>query len=85
MTHKERILKTNRGEMADRLPYVPRLDLWHNANALAKTLPEWHRGKGPDEICRAEGWALHKAVPDFANEPDPDVMLHRARGIFALQ
>ena len=85
MTHKERILKTIRGEMADRLPYVPRLDLWHNANALANTLPERHRGKGPDEICRAEGWALHKAVPDFANEPDPDAMLHRALGIFALQ
>ena len=85
MTHKERILKTIRGEMADRLPYVPRLDLWHNANALANTLPERHRGKDPDEICRAEGWALHKAVPDFANEPDPDAMLHRALGIFTLQ
>jgi methanogenic corrinoid protein MtbC1 len=71
--------------MADRLPYVPRLDLWHNANALAHTLPEKHRGKGPDEICRAEGWALHKAVPDFANQPDPDAMLHRALGIFALR
>jgi hypothetical protein len=46
MTRKERILKAIRGEMADRLPYVRRLDLWHNANALAHTLPERHRGEG---------------------------------------
>ncbi len=85
MTHKERILKAIQGEMADRLPYVPRLDLWHNANALAHTLPERHRGKSPDQICRAEGWALHKAVPDFANQPEPDAMLHRALGIFSLR
>ncbi|MHB8907645.1 MAG: cobalamin-dependent protein [Syntrophales bacterium] len=85
MTHKERILKAIRGEVADRLPYVPRLDLWHNANALAQTLPERHRGKGPDEICRAEGWTLHKAVPDFANQPEPDAMLHRALGLFSLR
>jgi methylmalonyl-CoA mutase cobalamin-binding domain/chain len=85
MTHKERILKVIRGEMADRIPYVPRLDLWHNANALAQTLPERHRGKSPDSICRDEGWALHKAVPDFANQPEPDAMLHRALGIFSLR
>jgi methanogenic corrinoid protein MtbC1 len=85
MTHRERILKAIRGEMADRIPYVPRLDLWHNANALARTLPERHRGKGPDAICRDEGWALHKAVPDFANQPEPDAMLHRALGIFSLR
>jgi methanogenic corrinoid protein MtbC1 len=85
MTHKDRIRMVIRGEMADRIPYVPRLDLWHNANALALTLPERHRGKGPDEICRDEGWALHKAVPDFANQPEPDAMLHRALGIFSLR
>jgi methanogenic corrinoid protein MtbC1 len=85
MTQIERIRKAIRGEMADRIPFAPRLDLWHNANALAQTLPERHRGKSPDQICRDEGWALHKAVPDFANEPDPDAMLHRALGIYALR
>jgi hypothetical protein len=85
MTHKERFLKVLRGEVADCIPYVPRLDLWHNANSLADTLPERHRGKSPDQISRAEGWALHKAVPDFANQPKPDAMLHRALGIFGLR
>ncbi len=45
MTHKERFLTVIRGEMADRIPYVPRLDLWHNANALAQTLPETPAGE----------------------------------------
>jgi methylmalonyl-CoA mutase cobalamin-binding domain/chain len=85
MTHKERILKVISGEMADCIPYAPRLDLWHNANALAHTVPERHTSKSPDQICRTEGWALHKVVPDFSNQPIPDAMLHRALGIFALR
>ena len=85
MTHKERIFKAIRGEMADCIPYAPRLELWHNANALAQTLPERHRGKSRDQICRSEGWALHNAVPDFANQPEPDASLHRPVGIFALR
>jgi corrinoid protein of di/trimethylamine methyltransferase len=85
LTPKQRILKAARGEMPDLLPYVPRLDLWYNANFHTHTLPERHRGRVADEICRAEGWALHKVVPDFANQPDPDAMLHRALGIYTLK
>jgi len=85
MTSKQRILKAARGETSDLLPYIPRLDLWHNANSRANTLPQRHRGRGADEICRAEGWALHKVVPDYANQPDPDAMLHRALGVYALK
>ena len=85
MNSKERILKVVSGDMVDCIPYTPRLDLWHNANALAQTLPERHKGKGPDQICRTEGWTLHKVVPDFTSQPDPDAMLHRALGVFALR
>jgi hypothetical protein len=85
MTRIERIRKTIRGEMANRIPYVPRLDLWHNTNALADTLLERLRGKSPDQICRAEGWALHKGIPDFANQPEPDAMLPRVLGLFSLK
>jgi corrinoid protein of di/trimethylamine methyltransferase len=85
MTSKQRILKAARGDLPDLLPYVPRLDLWYNANSRAHTLPERHRGRGADEICRAEGWALHKVIPDFANQPGPDAMLHRALGIYTLK
>ena len=39
MNDKERMLRAARGEWADRLPFAPRLDLWHNANVRRRTLP----------------------------------------------
>ncbi len=39
MTHKERILAACRGEVPDCIPWIPRLDLWHNAHRRAGTLP----------------------------------------------
>ena len=80
-THRQRILTAVRGEMPDRIPYAPRIDLWHNANSLNGTLPARHRGRSRDEIALAEGWALHKVVADHLRQPNPDAMLHRALGV----
>ena len=85
MTHRERILKVTRGEMPEVLPYVPRIDLWYNANSMADTLPEKHKGRTQDEISRAEGWALHKIVPEFLKIRKPEDNLHRALGIYSLK
>lgn len=49
-THRERMLMTMRGKMTDRIPFVPRLDLWWIANSLGGTLPEGHKGPKPDDI-----------------------------------
>ena len=38
--HGERILKVARGEMVDKISFVPGLDLWYNAESLTGTLPE---------------------------------------------
>ena len=54
-THKSRILAAFRGETADRLPYVPRIDLWYLANALPATPPRQHLGRSLKKISRAEG------------------------------
>ena len=70
-THKQRMLMAARGEMPDLLPYVPRFDLWYNANSWAKTLPEGHKDRTADEIARAEGWAFHKVVPELLKVDDP--------------
>lgn len=85
LTHKQRILMAARGEMPDILPYVPRIDLWYNANSLAGTLPERHKGRTQDEISRAEGWALHKIAPQFLNVRRPEDSLHRAIGVYSLK
>ena len=85
MTHRQRILMAVRGEMPDRIPYAPRIDLWHNANSLNDTLPARHRGRSRDEIALAEGWALHKVVADHLRQPNPDAMLHRALGVHFMR
>ena len=51
MTHRQRVSMAVRGEMPDLLPYVPRIDLWYNANSMAGTLPEKNRGRTQDEIA----------------------------------
>ena len=43
MTHKERLLAACHGEVPDRIPWVPRLDLWYKARAWAGTLPRSSR------------------------------------------
>lgn len=82
-THKARILAALRGELVDRLPYVPRLDLWYLANSTAGTLPKQYRGVPMNEIARAEGWAFHHRFCD--NQLDPAFQpqyLHRGINVF---
>jgi corrinoid protein of di/trimethylamine methyltransferase len=85
MTHKQRVLAAARGEMADRIPFAPRLDLWYNANSAGGTLPQRHLGHTSDEIARAEGWALHKVVPEYDKPLHPEEDLHRALGLYSLK
>ena len=84
-THKQRILTALKGEMPDSLPYVPRIDLWYNANVAYDTLPAQHKGRTQDEISRAQGWALHKIVPEFLQVDKPEDTLHRALGLYHLK
>jgi methylmalonyl-CoA mutase cobalamin-binding domain/chain len=82
-THKQRILAAFRGEQVDRLPYVPRTDLWYLANAVGGTLPRQHIGGTQSEISRAEGWAFHHKYPySLVGENMHDALLHRGIGIF---
>jgi len=85
MTHRQRILLAAQGEMVDIIPFAPRLDLWHNANSIADTLPQKHRGRTKDEIARAEGWALHKVVPEYDKALNPEQDLHRGLGLYSLK
>ncbi len=85
MTHRQRILAAAKGEMPDMLPYVPRIDLWYNANSMAGTLPERHKGRTQDEISKSQGWALHKIVPEFLKVRKPEDSLHRALGLYSLK
>ena len=83
MNHKSRMLAAFRGEQVDRLPYVPRLDLWYLANHTCGTLPAQHAGRTMNEIARAEGWALYFRFADDQLDPAVQPMyLHRGIGLF---
>ena len=85
MTHRERLLKVARGEMVEVIPWIPRIDLWHNAHAMAGTLPDRYRDYSVEDIHRAEGWPLHKVVPEYLKPEKPEDIVHRAIGLYRLK
>ncbi|RLB40632.1 MAG: hypothetical protein DRH12_09785 [Deltaproteobacteria bacterium] len=85
ITHRQRLLKIARGEMVDKIPWVPRIDLWHNAHELAGTLPEKYKGMSVEDIHRKEGWPLHKVVPEYLKPEKPEDIIHRAMGLYRLK
>ena len=82
-SHRTRVLAALRGEAVDRLPYVPRLDLWYLANSTRGTLPPQYAGRAQNDIARAEGWALHHRFCDDQLDPvyQPQY-LHRGINVF---
>lgn len=80
-TVRDKILAAARGEMVDILPYVPRIDLWYNANLRAGVLPPEHRDHDIPAICLAEGWGSHHLVPKFLRHGQQP---HRALGLYNL-
>ena len=87
MTPKQRFRAAFRGEMPDLLPYVPRIDLWYNANSYAATLPEKHRGRTPEP---AEAVAVSGQIAAFyrmvtrpgANRVDAESGARKRRAAF---
>ena len=65
MPHRENIWEAVKGGIPNNLPYVPIIDLWHNANSIAGTLPKKYDGLSRDDIAKSEGWALYKVLPDM--------------------
>ena len=85
MTHKERMLKAARGERADRLPWAPRIDLWHNSNSMRGTLPSKYRSDATlDEIADDIGGGYHKLVPEFLKVRSPEDNVDRGIGVYRL-
>ncbi len=53
MTNRERILAVMEGKLPDRIPWIPRLGIWYEANKREGTLPEEYRGLSLREVERA--------------------------------
>ncbi len=85
MTHRERLLRVAKGEMVDTIPWIPRIDLWHNAKSLEGTLPKKYRQYSVEDIHRAEGWPLHKVIPEYLKPDKPEDIIHRGIGLYRLK
>jgi uroporphyrinogen-III decarboxylase len=55
MTDRERILAILDRRPPDRIPWIPRLQIWHTARVATSTLPPEHRGRSLREVERALG------------------------------
>jgi len=85
MTQKERMLKAARGEWADHLPWVPRIDLWHNSNSMRGTLPSPFKQEATlDEVADYIGGGYHKVVPEFLKVRSFEDNIDRGIGVYRL-
>ncbi len=85
MNHRERISAVFRGETVDVIPWVPRIDLWHNAHENTNTLPHKFSGMTVEDIHRSLGWPLHKVVPEYLKPETPEDIHHRGIGLYDLK
>ena len=82
---REGMLAVLQGRGVDRIPWVPRLDLWHNARRRAGTLPARFRGAALRDLTDGLGWGYHAVIPNFKDLRSPDDEAHRALGIYNLR
>jgi uroporphyrinogen-III decarboxylase len=82
MTHKERILATVRGEPVDRLPFIPRLDIWYNSNKYNGTLPGKYKNATLKELTEDLDLGCHSIIPDFSDYDGDDGDIDIGLGIY---
>jgi hypothetical protein len=84
MTERERILAAIRGDIPDRMPWVPRLEFWYRACLRNDTMPAALRGLTLIEVAERLGVGYYSSIPDFTQRQEEIDMLDRGLGIFNL-
>lgn len=82
MSFKSAMLKVMRGTPDPGLLFVPRLDIWYNANLKRGTLPEEFRFFSLREIAEHIGVGFHAVIPDFVRTGNEADLHHRALGFY---
>jgi len=67
MTIKEAMIGAARGEPLPFLPFVPRMDIWYNANSYRQTLPSKYEGASLRDILDDLELGYHYMIPDFCD------------------
>ena len=75
MTKKEQLLRAFQGQPIDELPFLPRLDIWYNANRARGTMPEKYKNATLKEMVEDLGFGYHYIIPNYKawDGPDRDV------------
>ena len=84
MNNKERMLAVINGQTVDQIPYVPRLDLWYRANAMAGTLPSKYKSASLIDIVDDLDLGYHAVIPNFRDLRAPTDDADRPLGIYNL-
>lgn len=84
MTHRERVLAAIRGEIPDRLPWIPRMEFWYRAQRRKGTLPPDLRSLSLAEMAERLGVGYYASIPDFTAVSAETAMIDRTLGLFHL-
>jgi hypothetical protein len=84
MTHRERMLKTIRGESSDRIPFAPRLDLWYRSNLHRGTLPKRYKDATLQDILNEHDIGYHAVIPLLKDIRSIDDEIDRGLGIYNI-
>ena len=83
---RERMLRAIRGQWADWLPWVPRIDLWYNAHSYRGILPAvFRKDASLEEVTDYIGGGYHKVVPELLKARTPEDTIDRGIGIYRLR
>lgn len=80
MTDRQRILAAIRGEVPDRIPFVPRLDFWCRARRYTNSFPSNLGSLSLMEIADSIGVGCYTTVPEFSHF-DGEMMADHGLGI----
>lgn len=87
-SHRERFYAVLRGEPADRIPFIGRIELFYNRlQARPEEMPESYRGLSMWDMARALGWGSYgqKANVYSQTYADVDVVEHQENGLLRIE
>lgn len=70
------------GGVTDTPLFVPRLDIWYNANKARGSLPKGYQDLSLREITHKLGVGFHSVIPDFIRTGNVEDIHHRALGFY---
>lgn len=84
LNHRERIFATLRGEKTDHIPFIPRLEIWFNANKYNDSLPQQYKSATLRELVEDLDLGYHAVIPNFKDVRCPSDEVDRGLGVFRL-